>query len=134
MRVLLAVLSALGIIVSSLALRVHYTTDTQPCDINAHWDCGVVNHSRFAVVHGIPVALIGILGYALLVILAAFGLRKLLLVSAVLGLCYALYLTHIEHDLLQVWCLYCVCSQGIIALITLLGAGWVAFGRRRRLA
>jgi vitamin-K-epoxide reductase (warfarin-sensitive) len=134
MRVLLAVLSALGIIVSSLALRVHYTTDTQPCDINAHWDCGVVNHSRFAMVHGVPVALIGILGYALLVILAAFGLRKLLLVSAVLGLCYALYLTHIEHDLLQVWCLYCVCSQGIIALITLLGAGWVAFGRRRRLA
>jgi vitamin-K-epoxide reductase (warfarin-sensitive) len=119
MRILLAILSALGIIVSSLALRVHYVTDRQPCDINAH---------------GIPVALIGILGYALLLILAAFGLRKLLLVSAVLGLAYALYLTHIEHDLLQVWCLYCVCSQAIIALITLLGAGWVAFGRRRRLA
>jgi vitamin-K-epoxide reductase (warfarin-sensitive) len=114
MRILLAILSALGIIVSSLALRV--------------------NHSHFAVVHGIPVALIGIVGYTLLMVLAAFGLRRLLLVSAVIGLCYALYLTHIEHDLLQVWCLYCVCSQGIIALIALLGAGWVAFGRRRRLA
>jgi vitamin-K-epoxide reductase (warfarin-sensitive) len=134
MRILLAILSALGIIVSSLALRVHYVTDRQPCDINARWDCGIVNHSHFAVVHGIPVALIGIVGYALLMILAAFGLRRLLLVSAVLGLCYALYLTHIEHDLLQVWCLYCVCSQGVIALITLLAAGWVAFGRRRRLA
>jgi vitamin-K-epoxide reductase (warfarin-sensitive) len=134
MRILLAILSALGIIVSSLALRVHYVTDRQPCDINAHWDCGIVNHSHFAVVHGIPVALIGIVGYTLLMVLAAFGLRRLLLVSAVIGLCYALYLTHIEHDLLQVWCLYCVCSQGIIALIALLGAGWVAFGRRRRLA
>ena len=131
MRILLALLAALGIIVSSLALRVHYSTDVQPCDINAHWDCGIVNHSRFAVFHGIPVAAIGIAGYALLLALAVFGLRKLLLVSAVAGLCYALYLTHVERDLLQVWCLYCVCSQGIIALLTLGAAGWVVLGRRR---
>ncbi len=131
MRILLALLAALGIIVSSLALRVHYSTDVQPCDINAHWDCGIVNHSRFAVFHGVPVAAIGIAGYALLLVLAVFGLRKLLLVSAAVGLGYALYLTHIERDLLEVWCLYCVCSQGIIALLTLLAAGWVALGRRR---
>ncbi len=130
MRTLLALLSTLGIIVSSLALRVHYSTDIQPCDINAHWDCGIVNHSRFAMVHGIPVAVIGIFGYALLLVLALFGRRKLLLLSAVFGLCYALYLTHIERDLLEVWCLYCVCSQAIIALITLAGAAWVTLGRR----
>lgn len=135
-RILLALLAALGIIVSSLALRVHYSTDTQPCDINAHWDCGIVNHSRFAVLnlgplHGVPVAVVGISGYALLLLLAVFGLRKLLLVSAAVGLGYALYLTHIERDLLQVWCLYCVCSQAIIALLTLLGAGWLLMGRRR---
>ena len=136
MRILLALLAALGIIVSVLALRVHYSTDVQPCDINAHWDCGIVNHSRFAVlnlgpVHGVPVAVVGIAGYALLLGLAVFGLRKLLLVSAAVGFCYALYLTNIERSLLQVWCLYCVCSQGIIALLTLLAAGWVAIGRRR---
>ena len=130
MRILLLLLTALGIIVSSLALRVHYSTDVQPCDINARWDCGVVNHSRFAMIHGVPVAAVGIAGYALLLVLAAFGRRKLLLGSAVAGLGYALYLTHIERDLLQVWCLYCVCSQGIIALITLLAAGWTAVGRR----
>lgn len=131
MRILLSLLAALGIIVSSLALRVHYSTDVQPCDINAHWDCGIVNHSHFALVHGIPVAAIGIAGYALLLVLALIGLRKLLLVSAVFGLGYALYLTHIERDMLQVWCLYCVCSQGVIALLTLVAAGWVAMGRRR---
>ncbi len=137
MRVLLALLAALGIIVSSLALRVHYSHDVEPCDINARWDCGVVNHSRFAVlnlgpVHNLPVAALGIAGYALLLVLALGGLRKLLLVSAVAGFCYAAYLTHIERDLLKVWCLYCVCSQGIIALVTLASAGWVAMGRRRR--
>ncbi len=131
MRILLVLLAALGIIVSSLALRVHYSHDVEPCDINARWDCGIVNHSRFAMVHGIPVAAVGIAGYALLLILAAVGLRKLLLVSAGVGLCYALYLTHIERDLLQVWCLYCVCSQAIIALLTLSAAAWVVLNRRR---
>lgn len=131
MRILLALLSALGIIVSSLALRVHYTTDLQPCDINARWDCGIVNHSRFAVVHGIPVAVFGIVGYSLLLAFSLFGLRKLLLVSAAAGCCYALYLTHIERDLLEVWCLYCVCSQGIIALLTVLAGSWVWMGRAR---
>jgi vitamin-K-epoxide reductase (warfarin-sensitive) len=134
MRIVLAVLSALGVIVSSLALRVHYTTDSQPCDINAHWDCGIVNHSRFAVVHGIPVAAIGIVGYAVMLGLSLLGLRRLLLVSAALGCGYALYLTHIERDLLEVWCLYCVCSQTVIALMTVLAAGWVFTGRRQRVA
>ncbi len=133
MRILLALLATLGIIVSSLALRVHYSTGVEPCDINARWDCGIVNHSRFAIVHGVPVAAVGIAGYALLLVLAVFGLRKLLLVSAAAGLGYALYLTHIERDLLQVWCLYCVCSQGLIALLTLGAAGWVAMGQKIRI-
>lgn len=136
MRILLALLAALGVIVSSLALRVHYSHDVEPCDINAVWDCGVVNHSRFAVlnvgpVHNLPVAVLGIAGYTLLFALALLGLRRLLLAAAVAGFCYAAYLTHIERDLLKVWCLYCVCSQGIIALITLASAGWAAMGRRR---
>ena len=135
MRILLALLATLGTIVSSLALRVHYSTDIQPCDINARWDCGIVNHSRFAVlnlgpIHGLPVAAVGIAGYLVLLVLALAGMRRLLLLSAVAGLGYALYLTHIERDLLQVWCLYCVGSQAVIALITLLAAGWAAMGRR----
>ncbi len=131
MRVLLALLATLGIIVSSLALRVHYSHDVEPCDINARWDCGIVNHSRFAMFHGVPVAAIGIAGYAALLLCAVFGLRKLLLVAAAAGFGYAAYLTNIERNVLEVWCLYCVCSQGIIALITLAAAGWVVMGRRQ---
>ena len=131
MRILLALLAALGTIVSSLALRVHYSNAVEPCDINARWDCGIVNHSRYAMFHGIPVAALGIAGYLLMLGLALVGLRKLLLVTAGVGMGFALYLTHIERDVLQVWCLYCVCSQGVIALITLLAAGWVMLGRRR---
>jgi uncharacterized membrane protein len=70
--------------------------------------------------HGIPVSDIGIAGYLLLAILAWKRAYKLVLIAAVFGLGFSLYLAHIEKDILGVWCVYCVCSLGIIALITLL--------------
>jgi uncharacterized membrane protein len=132
MRYLLLVLAVAGLLVSFLALRVHYSTETQPCDINAHWDCGVVNHSPFSMIGPIPVAALGMAGYALLGVLAGLRRRVLALAAAVAGLGFALYLSHIEKDVLEVWCLYCVISQGIILAIALLTAGWTWVGRRAR--
>ena len=125
MRPLLIILALAGIVVSALALKVHYDTGTEPCSINDHWDCGIVNHSSFAVIHGVPVAAIGIAGYLLLGVLAFAGRRALLFIAALIGLGFAIHLTLIEKNVLEVWCLYCVISQGIIALITLLSAGWL---------
>ena len=45
MRYVIAVLAIAGIVVSALALQVHYSTETAPCSINEKWDCGIVNHS-----------------------------------------------------------------------------------------
>ena len=126
MRYLIAILALAGVVVSALALHVHYCTDTQPCSINEKWDCGIVNHSPFAEIAGIPVAAIGIAGYLALAGLALARQRFLLFVGALVGLGFALRLTFIEEFALQVWCLYCVISQGIIALITLLSLGWLA--------
>ena len=132
MRFVLTFLALAGLAVSYLALRVHYSTDIQPCDINEHWDCGVVNHSPFAVIGPVPVAAIGMAGYALIGILALLRKRSLVAAGAVIGLAFALYLTHIEKDVLMVWCLYCVISQCIILLVTLLSLGWLWAGRRPR--
>ena len=52
--------------------------------------------------------------------LAFLRRRGLLLLFVLIGLAFALYLTNIEAHVLEVYCLYCVISQGIIALITLL--------------
>jgi uncharacterized membrane protein len=132
MRYFLAFLSLAGVLISVLALRVHYSTATEPCDINAHWDCGIVNHSRYAVFFHVPVAAIGIAGYLLLGVLALARRRVLFLVAAIVGLAFALYLSSIERNVLEVWCLYCVISQGIIALITLLSLAWAFAGARSR--
>ena len=126
MRYLIAILALAGVVVSALALHVHYCTDTQPCSINEKWDCGIVNHSPFAEVAHIPVAAIGIAGYLALAGLALARQRFLLFVGALVGLGFALRLTFIEEFALQVWCLYCVISQVVIALITLLSLGWLA--------
>jgi vitamin-K-epoxide reductase (warfarin-sensitive) len=126
MKYLLLILAILGVIVSSLALREHYRTyGDSPCSINERWDCGVVNHSQYAMLAGIPVAAIGIAGYILMAALAYLRSYRMLLVAAFAGLAFSLYLANIEAHVLGVWCVYCVISLGIISLMSLLTLGTV---------
>jgi len=150
MRWILILLAICGIAASSLALREHYRTDSSPCSINERWDCGIVNHSPYAVIGGvvaslhgeatfqaslvndIPVAVVGIAGYVLLGILAFKKAYRLALLGAVGGLAFSLYLARIEARLLGVWCVYCVISLGVISLMAGLGSIQVAVNSLRR--
>ncbi len=72
-----------------------------------------------------PVALIGVLGYAALLAFATLYRSKaetpaILLVGSVAGLGFALYLTYIEKFVLFAWCMLCLASLAIISIITLL--------------
>ncbi len=126
MKYLLLTLTTLGIIVSSLALREHYREyGDSPCSINEHWDCGVVNHSPFAMLGPIPVAAVGIAGYILMAALTLLRSYRLLLVPTFTGLAFSLYLANIEKNILGVWCIYCVISLGLISLMSLLTLGTV---------
>jgi len=125
MRWVLIVLAVAGIAASSLALREHYRTDTSPCSINERWDCGIVNHSPYAMFHGVPVAVIGIAGYLLLGVLA-FGKAYPWMLPLVTGaFAFAVHLADIESMVLGVWCVYCVISLGVITLMTVLAIGKV---------
>src|SRR6202521_4890146 len=126
MKYLLLILAVMGVIVSSLALREHYRTyGDAPCSINEHWDCGVVNHSPYAMLGMIPVAAIGIAGYILMGALALQRTYRLLLVPTFAGLAFSLHLANIEAHVLGVWCIYCVISLGIISIMSLLTLGAV---------
>lgn len=126
MKYLLLILAVLGIVVSSLALREHYREyGDSPCSINERWDCGVVNHSPYAMLGPIPVATVGILGYILMAALAFLRSYRLLLVPTLGGLAFSLYLANIEAHVLGVWCVYCVISLGIISVMSLLTLGAV---------
>lgn len=132
MRYLVSLLAVAGLVVSVLALQVHYSTTTEPCSINEKWDCGIVNHSPFAVIGHVPVAAIGIAGYAVIAALGFFRFRRLLITALVPAFGFSIYLTCIEKFALSVWCVYCVTSFGIISLLTVLALLWQFFPEPRR--
>jgi vitamin-K-epoxide reductase (warfarin-sensitive) len=133
MKYILLFLAILGIIVSSLALREHYREyGDSPCSINEHWDCGVVNHSKYAMLGPIPVATLGIVGYIIMGILAFLRSYRLLIVPVFAGLAFSLYLANIEAHILGVWCVYCVISLGIVSLMSVLDLAAVVAGFMRR--
>jgi uncharacterized membrane protein len=84
------------------------------------------------MLHGVPVAVIGIAGYLLLGVLAFRKAYRLMLIAALGGLAFALYLAHIESVVLGVWCIYCVISLGVISLLALLVLATVIAGALSR--
>jgi uncharacterized membrane protein len=89
-----------------------------------------VNRSEYSSIFGIPVALIGMLGYAALAGLATvYRARRetpaMLFSTAAAGLAFALYLIYIEARVLGVWCILCLSSLALIATTTILaGVIW----------
>ena len=121
---LIAVLAVAGIAVSSVSLQHHYAkSKTAYCDIGETFNCDIVNRSEYSRVGPIPVALIGVLGYAALAWFATVyrsrpDTPKILLSASVTGLIFALYLTYIEGHVLGVWCILCLSSLTLISCIT----------------
>jgi len=134
---LIAILALAGIVVSSVSLQHHYgTSQTSYCDFGASFNCDIVNRSVYSTVVGVPDALIGIFGYALLFALATFYRTKaetplMLLLASTAGLGFALYLTYIEKFVLATWCILCLSSLTLIALITVLSSFLAAAAFRR---
>lgn len=126
---IIAVLSLAGAIDSAIALQRHYAKSaTDFCDFSQKFSCDIVNRSEWSTLAGIPVAGIGIAGYLLLCLLSTF-LRShtqtpiRLLAAAFAGLVFALYLTYIEAYELNTWCILCLISLALIALINALALG-----------
>jgi vitamin-K-epoxide reductase (warfarin-sensitive) len=131
LTVLIILLALAGVVVSTVVLKEHYTTETSVCDINAKWDCGIVNHTPYSLFHGIPVAMIGIVGYALIGVLAG-RFPILTAVAALGGLVFALRLTYFEWKVIGVWCIYCVSSQVIIACLLVVSVIAAVMARRSK--
>lgn len=152
MKYLIALLAVVGVVISSMALRVHLMDPSAapPCAVSEHWDCGAVNHSKYAVfppltmddldengqpkpggMH-IPVAALGIAGYAAIAIVALMGRSWLVLELSQIGFFFAAFLSYIEKYILQKWCIYCVWSQVTVTAIFLASIVTVVLQRRRR--
>lgn len=102
------------------------------CTINATINCDVVNKGPFSEFFGVPVALIGLVGYFFLFVGSIIktkspndkSLTLFLFAIAYLGFGFSLYLTSIEATILHAWCLICIFSQlmmlGYMIAVTML--------------
>lgn len=125
--ILFLILSFVGAALSYILLLSHFSLDTSPCAVNATFNCDIVNRSIYAEILGVPVALIGLLGYSFLFLLSAqfFFFKNniipwLLFIFSAGGFIFSLYLTGIETFILHTYCPYCLTSQGIITILMIL--------------
>lgn len=122
---LIAVLAAFGIVVSSYLTWQWYDAAVSSwCDLDDYFSCTKVRESPFAAVAGVPTALVGVAGFAILCALATVGLRgrarmgrwpieAWLFAFAILGVLIGAALTLVEVFVIQAICILCVLGFGL---------------------
>jgi uncharacterized membrane protein len=129
-RLVIIGLTVLGVFVAGYLTWSHYSGEPIYC--GGSNSCELVNSSRFAYLGSIPVALIGLIGYLIILVLSLIPTRDdrqwpmlLIFAGALIGTLLQWYLFYIEVAVLRAICYWCVTSQALITLIFLL-----AFPRR----
>jgi uncharacterized membrane protein/predicted DsbA family dithiol-disulfide isomerase len=130
-------LALVGVVLSGLLVRVHHDAAsglTSFCTISEEINCDRVALSRWSVVLGVPLAVWGVAAYAMVGVMAAWGLTArrlhprwpagfLLAAGAAMSLA-SLALAFISKSMIGAWCLLCVGSWA--TSLGLLVAGWLA--------
>jgi len=138
---LLPVLGVVGLVVSIYLASVETGGGEAVC--GPVGDCNAVQQSEYAKLFGIPIGVIGVVGYVVLLgawLLGRFasGLvadvsKATVLVIALGGTVFSVYLTFLEPFVIGATCAWCLTSA--IAITGLLwvsaGPGWAALGRLR---
>lgn len=124
-------LTVIGLLVS-IYMTIYAITSNDNMCIGSQ-DCSVVNASRYSKVNiagvSIPVAVIGVVGYA--TILAVLLLEKrisfleengsmVLFGLSVIGFLFTLYLVYLEIFIIRAFCPFCITSQIAMTLIFIL--------------
>jgi len=122
----IAFFAVVGMALSTYSLLHHGSfVSGALCTFNATFNCDIVNRGPYSEIGGVPVALMGLLGYGFMLIAACLRMRRptdktlldfLVLVSAG-ALAFSLYLTGVEAFVLHAWCVICLTSQVSILAI-----------------
>ena len=116
--------TVIGLLVS-IYMTIFKITNNESMCIGSH-GCSVVNSSRYSEVNGIPVAVIGVVGY--LAILATLLLERrsgffqqngtlVFFGLSLTGFLFTLYLIFVEVALIKAYCPFCITSQTVMTLI-----------------
>ena len=129
--ILVALLAGVGGFFSALLFYLHYQPQEGWCAVGNGFNCDVVNRGVYGEIAGVPVSLIGIIGYVSLCALALWinaykekriGFLPLIRITVAGALLFSLYLTYLEAFVLYTFCLFCIGS-----FILVLALNGVAF-------
>jgi uncharacterized membrane protein len=121
--VAIGALAVIGTAIAGYLTWVHYSGAEPLCV--AGGGCEQVQESRYAELAGIPVAVIGLAGYAAILGSLAVGREGARLVTAFLafvGLGFSAYLTYVEVFTIEAICQWCVASAVVMTLIAVLAS------------
>jgi uncharacterized membrane protein len=122
LRIVMIVITALGLALASYLTYVHYADIKPVC--TAGGSCFKVQTSVYSKLVGVPVALMGLIGYiaVMLSLLAPEGetTRFATLVFTVGGFGFSAYLTYRELFSIHAVCEECATSAGLMTILMLL--------------
>lgn len=110
-----------GLGIAGYLTAVHYSGGSPVCAI-AH-GCATVQQSAYADLAGVPVALLGVAGYAAILACLARdgeGARVAAAFLSLAGLGFSAWLTYVEVALLEAICIWCVASAVCMAALAAL--------------
>jgi uncharacterized membrane protein len=120
LRITLTVIAVVGLGWAAYLTYVHYSGETPVCSIKGN-PCAQVQKSAYSELAGVPVALIGAIGYLAIVgmLLAGDGERPRFAVAALTlgGFAFSAYLTYREVFTLHKICEDCVASAVIMTIL-----------------
>src|SRR5579859_7797040 len=126
LRTILRVLATVGVCLAAYLTYLHYSGETPPCSIKGN-PCSQVQKSRYSELAGVPVALIGLIGYITILgslLVTADERTRLLTATLTLGgFGFSAYLTYREVFTLHKICEWCVGSAVLMTVMTCLSLG-----------
>lgn len=123
LRIVMIALATIGLGVASYLTYVHYS-GTPPLCSTTHNTCLKVQTSVYSKLAGVPVALIGLIGYVTILasLLAPQGeqTRFATMAFTLVGFGFSAYLTGREAFSLHEYCEWCLSSAFIMTLLSIL--------------
>lgn len=119
LRLLGAALALVGIAISTYLTILHYD-DSIPVCVGGGGGCEKVQNSDYAELSGVPVALIGAIGYGLILISLALPGDSGRFAGALFGLVglgFSAYLTYLELFVIDAICQWCVASAVVMTAL-----------------
>ncbi|HUD09350.1 MAG TPA: vitamin K epoxide reductase family protein [Patescibacteria group bacterium] len=117
----LIILSSLGIL---LAIYLFYNFLTKPlvesCYFNSHINCDAVTKGSLSTLFGIPVSLVGLVGYVVILLSSIFKQKLLVLAMSTFGMVFCLFITYQELFIIKVICPVCLTCQLVMLTVFLL--------------